>query len=66
MMLAMPIATVSTLFSRFQLILNEFGYETSYIEKIISLAFWSYVEHQKMEHGCDLGVHVSINVSRSQ
>jgi hypothetical protein len=44
---SMSVATVSTLFQRFSLILDEFLYGTNCIGKIISLAFFIYVERPK-------------------
>jgi hypothetical protein len=44
---SMLVTNVSTLFWWFLLILDEFLYVTSCIEKIISLAFCTYVERSK-------------------
>jgi hypothetical protein len=43
----MSVATVSTLFWWSTLTMDEFWYETSYIENVISLPFYAYVECQK-------------------
>jgi hypothetical protein len=62
-MWAMPIATVNILFWWFLLIPDEFEYGTNYIENVISLTFYAYIEHQKWSMDA---IHFSINVIGSQ